>query len=230
MIRRAAACEGVFFDLDGTLADTAPDLGGALNRVRIEEGYNPLDLDELRCVTSQGVRGLLQVGFDLAPGQANYADLSARLLAHYSRSPCAGTRLFAGIGELLELIEDNGLPWGVVTNKATRFTVPVMCGLGLLRRAASVVSGDSASKPKPDAAPLLLASVIAGVQASRCLYIGDDLRDIQAGRACGMTTIAVRYGYIGDGPSIDDWGADHLVDHPRRIAELLGIEGARMKS
>lgn len=228
MIGRDSAWEAVFFDLDGTLADTAPDLGGALNRVRIEQGHPALDLDELRRVTSHGVRGLLQVGFRLAPGDAGYAELSARVLAHYSESPCVGTRLFAGVAELLDQIESNGLRWGVVTNKAARFTVPVMRGLGLLERAASVVSGDSAPKPKPAAAPLLLASAIAGVPAARCLYVGDDLRDIQAGRASGMTTVAVRYGYLGDGPPVEDWGADHLVDHPRQIARLLGIAGARM--
>lgn len=225
---QANACEAVFFDLDGTLADTAPDLGGALNRVRVEEGLGPLSLDELRRVTSHGVRGLLQVGFALVPADAAYTELSARVLAHYSRSLCVGTRLFAGMLELIEIIESSGLRWGVVTNKPARFTVPVMHGLGLLQRAASVVSGDSAPRAKPAADPLLLAAAIAGVQATRCLYVGDDLRDIQAGRASGMTTVAVRYGYLGDGPPVEDWGADHLVDHPRQIAQLLGIEGARM--
>lgn len=230
MTERASAWEAVFFDLDGTLADTAPDLGGALNRVRAEESRAPLDLDALRRVTSHGVRGLLRVGFDLTPGDANYAELGARVLAHYGQSLCVGTRLFDGMHELLELIESAGIRWGVVTNKAARFTVPVMRGLGLLHRAASVVSGDSAPRAKPAAAPLLLASAVAGVQASRCLYIGDDLRDIQAGQACGMTTVAVRYGYLGEGLPIEDWGADHLVDHPRQIAQLLGIDDARMST
>lgn len=226
----ADAWDAVFFDLDGTLADTAPDLGGALNRVRIEEGCAALELDVLRRVTSQGVRGLLRVGFGIAPGDPTYAPLAARVLAHYSESLCVGTRLFGGVAELLADIESSGMRWGVVTNKAARFTIPVMNGLGLLYRAASVVSGDSAPQPKPAAAPLLLACAIAGANPSRCMYIGDDLRDVQAGRACGMTTVAVRYGYHGDGPPIDDWGADHLVDQPLQIAQLLGIEGAKMRS
>lgn len=221
--------EAVFFDLDGTLADTAPDLGGALNRLRTEAGCAPLALDEIRRVTSHGVRGLLRLGFGLAPGDANYADLSARLLSYYSQSVCVGTKLFGGIAQLLDLIESNGIRWGVVTNKATRFTIPLMRDLGLLGRATTVVSGDSASRPKPEAAPLLLASTVARVDASRCLYIGDDLRDVQAGHACGMTTVAVRYGYLGDGPSIEDWGADHLVNDPAQIAQLLSITGARIE-
>lgn len=228
MTHRRNAWQAVFFDLDGTLADTAPDLGGALNRVRHEEGLAPLGLDELRRYTSHGVRGLLKVGFGLMPGDAPYAALSTRVLGHYSQSLCVDTQLFAGIAELIERIETSGLRWGVVTNKAARFTVPVMHGLGLLQRAASVVSGDSAPRPKPAADPLLLAATLAGVQASRCLYVGDDLRDIQSGRASGMATVAVRYGYLGDGPPIEDWGADHLVDHPRQIAQLLGIADARM--
>lgn len=222
---RRDAFEAVFFDLDGTLADTAPDLGGALNRVRIEEGCTPLPLDDLRRVTSHGVRGLLRLGFDLSPDEVNYAEFSDRVLAHYSGSLCVGTRLFAGIPELLERIELAGMRWGIVTNKATRFTVPLLRGLGLLDRATSVVSGDSAAKRKPEAAPLLLASAIARVEASRCLYVGDDLRDIQAGHACGMTTVAARYGYLGDGAPIEDWGADHTIDHPLDIARLLGIVG-----
>lgn len=228
MIGPSNAWDAVFFDLDGTLADTAPDLGGALNRVRIEEGCSALELDVLRRVTSQGVRGLLRVGFGLASTDPDYAPLAARVLAHYSGSLCVGTQLFAGVAELLADIESSGMRWGVVTNKAARFTIPVMDGLGLLTRAACVVSGDSAPQPKPAAAPLLLACTIAGTLPSRCMYIGDDLRDVQAGRGCGMTTVAVRYGYHGDGPAIEDWGADHLVDRPLQIARLLGIAGARM--
>lgn len=214
--------DAVFFDLDGTLADTAPDLGGALNRVRAEEGFDPLELDCLRRVTSHGVRGLLRVGFALAPGDAAYADYSARVLAHYDRALCVDTCLFPGIAELLALIERRRLRWGIVTNKALRYTVPVMRGLALLDRASSVVGGDSAPRAKPAADPLLLAAAVAGVQPARCVYVGDDLRDVQAGRACGMTTVAVRYGYLGDGPPVDQWGADHIVDHPSEIARLLG--------
>lgn len=224
----APGFDAVFFDLDGTLADTAPDLGGALNRVRVEEGLEPLHLDALRRVTSHGVRGLLQVGFGLAPGDPHYAAHAARVLAHYSAALCVETRLFPGIAELLDLVEAHRLRWGIVTNKALRYTVPVVDGLDLLRRAASVVGGDSAPRAKPAADPLLLAAAVAGVEPARCLYVGDDARDIHAGLASGMTTVAVRYGYLGDGLPIEAWGADHTIDHPLEIAGLLGIAGARI--
>jgi len=223
-----AGFDAVFFDLDGTLADTAPDLGGALNLVRREKGLEPLHLDALRRVTSHGVRGLLQVGFGLAPGDPDYTACAARVLTHYSAALCVETRLFPGIAELLDLVEANRLRWGIVTNKALRYTVPVVDGLALLRRATSVVGGDSAPRAKPAADPLLLAAAVAGVEPSRCLYVGDDARDIHAGLASGMATVAVRYGYLGDGLPIEAWGADHIVDHPADIARLLGIAGARM--
>ena len=224
----AARFDAVFFDLDGTLADTAPDLGGALNRVRLEEGLEPLHLDALRRVTSHGVRGLLQVGFALAPGDRGYAALAARVLTHYSAALCVETQLFPGIAELLDLVEANRLRWGIVTNKALRYTVPVVDGLALLRRAASVVGGDSAPRAKPSADPLLLAAAVAGVEPARCHYVGDDARDIHAGLASGMATVAVRYGYLGDGLPIEAWGADHIADHPLEIAGLLGIASARI--
>lgn len=212
--------DAILFDLDGTLADTAADLGATLNRLRIEQGLKPLPAETIRPHVSHGVRGLLRVGFALAPGDAPYAELSQRFLARYAEALCVDTALFDGMAELLERLEGQGVKWGVVTNKTSRFTLPLLEGLGLARRAACIVSGDSTPRPKPAADPLLLACAIVGTPAQRCLYVGDDLRDIEAGRAAGMGTVAAAWGYLGDGPPLEKWGADTIIQSP---AELLGL-------
>lgn len=214
--------EAVLFDLDGTFADTAPDLGAALNALRAELGLPPADLAVLRPFTSQGVRGMLGAGLGMRPDHPDYPRHYQRFLDHYQRALCVHTRLFAGIGELVEMLETSGLRWGIVTNKSQRFTLPLMHGLGYARRAACLVSGDSSPRAKPWPQPMLLACAVAGCLPERTLYVGDDRRDIDAGRAVGMTTVAVSYGYLGDCGPIGEWGADHLVDHPDAIAALLG--------
>lgn len=213
----------VLFDLDGTFADTAPDLGAALNRLREEQGQPPLPLETLRPHTSSGVRGMLGAGFGLRPDDTDYPHFRTRFLAHYETGLCQGTTLFPGIPELVDTLEARSRPWGIVTNKGQRFTLPLLDALGYLKRAACVVSGDSAPRAKPAAHPLRLACALIGSLPHNCLYAGDDLRDIVAGRSAGMRTVAVRYGYLGDGPRIEDWGADHLVDHARDIAALAGL-------
>jgi N-acetyl-D-muramate 6-phosphate phosphatase len=211
----------VFFDLDGTLADTAPDLGDALNRVLIEEGRQALAMETLRPFVSAGSRGLLHVGFGLAPGDDGYAGLQERLLGHYEARLCVGTRLFDGMAALLDALEAKNIAWGIVTNKPRRFTEPLADLLGLGARAAAVVSGDSTPTPKPSPAPLLLACSAAGVEPSRSLYVGDDLRDVQSAKAAGLRAIAARWGYLGEGPAIADWGADDIIDRPEQILDLL---------
>lgn len=215
--------EAVLFDLDGTFADTAPDLAAALNRLRADLGLPQVAPEELRPLTSQGVRGMLKAGLDMRPGDPCYPEFYDRFLSYYSQAICVETKLFPGIDELLGGLEGRGSPWGIITNKAQRFTLPLLAQLGYAKRAACVVSGDSARRAKPASQPMRLACTLIARNPGRCLYVGDDLRDVQAGRAAGMVTVAVRYGYLGDGGPIEAWGADHLVDHARDIAILAGI-------
>ena len=211
----------VLFDLDGTLADTAPDLGGALNQLRSESGLPALPDAMLRPHTSAGARGLIGAGFGIAPDDDRYPALVERFLAIYESALCVRTRLFDGMDEVLDRLELAGLPWGVVTNKAARFTLPLMRGLDLDHRAGSIVSGDSVAIPKPDPAGLRLAASEMGVDPIRCIYVGDDERDIQAARAAGMRSVAAAFGYLGTGRHFRDWGADHIIDHPLELIGLL---------
>lgn len=213
--------DAVLFDLDGTLADTAADLGAVLNRLRSEAGQAPLPAATIRPHVSKGVRGLLGIGFALAPGDDGYAELHQRFLAYYGDSLCVATTLFEGVLGLLASLEAEGIKWGVVTNKTSRYTLPVMAALGLGRRAACIVSGDSSPRPKPAADPLLLACTLAGALPARCLYVGDDLRDMQAARAAGMGAIAAAWGYLGDGLPLDAWGADAIIQSPGELTGLL---------
>lgn len=211
----------VLFDLDGTLADTARDLGGALNRLLVEEQRTPLPYADLRPHVSGGARALLRKGFALTPEHPDYTSYQQRFLAHYEAAICAETILFDGIAELLAALDDRAIPWGIVTNKSQRFTLALADALGLRDRAACIVSGDSSPRPKPDPAPLLLACHLAGATPAASFYIGDDLRDIHAGRAAGMATVAAAYGYLGDGPPVGEWGADRIIEVPEEILELL---------
>lgn len=212
---------GVLFDLDGTLADTAPDLGGALNRLRIEQGLPELPADTLRPHTSAGARGLIGAGFGVTPEDAGYTELADRFLTLYASAICVHTRLFDGMGEVLTRLEQADIPWGVVTNKAARFTVPLMRELGLHERAASIVSGDSVPVPKPDPAGLRLAASELGVEVRDCIYVGDDERDIQAARAAGMRSVTAAFGYLGCARHHSEWGADHTIHHPLELLPLL---------
>ena len=213
--------DAVLFDLDGTLADTAADLGAVLNRLRSEAGQAPLPAATIRPHVSKGVRGLLGIGFALVPGDDGYAEFHRRFLAYYGDSLCVATTLFAGVPGLLASLEAEGIKWGVVTNKTSRYTLPVMAALGLGRRAACIVSGDSSPRPKPAADPLLLACTLAGTLPACCLYVGDDLRDMQAARAAGMGAIAAAWGYLGDDLPLESWGADAIIHSPGELTGLL---------
>ena len=171
----------ILFDLDGTLADTAPDLARALNRVRAANDLAPMLLEHTRSYTSSGARGLLKVGFGLEPEDERYEALKLQFLEFYAAEICVDTRLFEGMAELLDQLDREGLPWGVVTNKAERFTVPLLQGLRLVERAACVVGGDTAARAKPHPDPLLHAAAALRLPPSSCLYVGDDLRDVHAG-------------------------------------------------
>ena len=211
----------VLFDLDGTLADTAPDLGRALNRLRAEDGLEPLPIGVMRAHASSGARGLLKAGFGLAPESAGYNALRDRFLELYAENLCVDTRLFDGIPGLLSKIEARPLPWGIVTNKAKRFTEPLLRTLAIGHRAACVVSGDSTPHIKPHPAPLLQAAMLLALPAEDCVYVGDDLRDVQAARAAGMRFAAAGWGYLGDGADPRTWEADAVISDPREILDLL---------
>lgn len=213
--------EAVLFDLDGTIADTAPDLAGALNRLRHEDGLEDLPFEILRPVASNGVRGLLGVGLALTPDDPRYADYARRFLDRYLSALCVATTLFDGVPDLLDALERRDIPWGIVTNKQQRYTLPLLGQLGLAHRAACIVSGDSTPRPKPHPDPLLLACTTLDCRPEDCLYVGDDMRDVQAGRAAGMVTVAALYGYLGNAEPVEEWGADHHIRQPRDLLDLL---------
>lgn len=212
----------VLFDLDGTFADTAPDLGRALNRMRSEQSLAPLSIETLRARASSGARGLIKAGFGLVPGNESYEALRARFLALYEENLCVDTRVFEGIPGLLEALEARGLRWGIVTNKAERYTDPLLRRLGFDARAACIVSGDSTPHVKPHPASLLRAAELLSLAPADCLYVGDDLRDIEAARAAGMHFVAAGWGYLGEGGDPGTWGADAVLSGPREILDLLG--------
>lgn len=213
--------QAILFDLDGTLADTAPDLGAATNQALLAAGHPILPLEYLRPYTSRGVRGLLKAAFAIDPEHPDYQQHADVLLAAYAQCLCLETRLFPGIPELLSQIEARSLAWGIVTNKRMRFTDPLVKALALDKRAGCVVSGDTTAAAKPSPLPILHACQLLGCAPEKTLYIGDDRRDIEAGRAAGCGTIAVAYGYLGDSGPLEDWGADWIVDSPEQLSALL---------
>jgi len=211
----------VLFDLDGTFADTAPDLGRALNRMLSEKQLEPLSIEALRAHASSGARGLLKAGFGLAPESEGYETLRERFLVLYEENLCIDTRVFDGIQALADAIVARGLRWGIVTNKAQRYTEPLLRKLGVDRLAACIVSGDSTPHVKPHPASLLRAAELLSLAPSDCLYVGDDLRDIQAARAAGMRFAAAGWGYLGEGQDPQTWGADAVLSRPLEILDLL---------
>ena len=211
----------VLFDLDGTFADTAPDLGRALNRMRSERSLAPLPIETLRARASSGARGLLKAGFDVTPGSEGYETLRERFLELYEQNLCIDTRVFDGIPALLDAIVARGLRWGIVTNKAKRYTEPLLRTLGVDGLTACIVSGDSTPHIKPHPASLLRAAELLSLPPADCLYIGDDLRDIQAARAAGMRFAAAGWGYLGEGGDPRAWGADAVLSGPGEILDLL---------
>lgn len=216
----------VLFDLDGTIADTAPDLGYAINQQRLARSLPELPAEAVRAHASSGARGLLKIGFNISPENSGYEEMRDEFLAIYEKNLARGSELFPGVASLLAQIEQRGMAWGIVTNKAERFTFPLLNALGLIERAAVVICGDTTPHPKPHPAPLLAASGKLGFAASSCLYVGDDERDVQAGQAAGMPVIVARYGYLGNGKPPESWGADGYIDSPMELLDFLS-DGAR---
>lgn len=208
----------ILFDFDGTLADTAPDLAAAANRQRTRKRVlAPLPYDALRPVASQGARGLLRVALNLEPHDADYKAARLQFLADYEANSTAESRLFPGIDTLLIGLEERGLSWGIVTNKVTYLTLPIVEYLGLAQKSAVVVCGDTTAHAKPHPAPLLHAAELAGFDTQRCVYIGDDLRDIQAAHAAGMPAVAAAYGYVHADDDIKSWKAEGCAYTPHDL-------------
>lgn len=212
----------VLFDFDGTLADTAPDLGGALNALRADHGLPALPIAQVRPYASSGARGLLRVGFDMTPEHERYEPMRLAFLAHYERAICVHTRLFDGIPELLAEIARRGLVWGIVTNKSTRLTTMIVPQLPFATPPACVVCGDTTPHLKPHPAPLEHAARALGIAAADCIYLGDDRRDVQAAQAAGMGTVAVEYGYhAGGAEGPQAWNADRVIAQPLDLISCL---------
>lgn len=213
----------VLFDLDGTLADTAPDMARTVNVMRERRSLDPVALELVRPHVSNGARGMIGAAFGLTPEDAGFGALREEFLEIYAGMLCVESCLFPEMPELLEAIERRPLAWGVVTNKFERFARPVMAGLGLGERAAVIVGGDTCERAKPFPDPLLHAARELALPPSNVLYVGDDVRDIQAARAAGMPVLAAGYGYLGSGPGPHHWGADAVVDSPAGIARYAGL-------
>lgn len=215
----------LLLDLDGTLLDTAPDMGGALNRLRAEHGLEPLAAERIRPVVSHGAMRLVALGFPDASGP-RFEELRQRFLALYAANLALGTRLFPGFEAVLAGLEARGLPWGIVTNKPGWLTAPLLAALGLDIRAACAVSGDTVAERKPHPLPLLHAAALIGVEPARCVYVGDAERDIQAGRAAGMTTLVAAYGYIADDEDPRRWQPDGVVEAPQDLLDWMTARAA----
>jgi phosphoglycolate phosphatase len=218
-----AHVQAVLFDLDGTLIDSAPDLGGAGNDLRARRGLPPLPLARFRPMTGTGARGMVGVALQVGPGEPGYDELRDEYLAIYEARMTRDTRVFAHMQPLLQALDIAGVPWGIVTNKHARYAQPVVSAVGLAERAAVLVCGDTTAHAKPHPDPLLEAARRLGIPAERCAYVGDDLRDVQAGRAAMMATVAVTWGYLGEGVGVDEWNAHHTIDRPEQLLNLLGL-------
>lgn len=213
--------QAILFDLDGTLADTAVGLGLALNMQRERHGLAPLAAEIIRPYASHGTPGLLGVGFGLSKEDVSFGEMRAEYLTLYDEVFLQNPQLFEGVAEVLESIELRGLKWGVVTNKPSRFTVPLMQALGLAQRATCIVSGDDCERPKPHPDTLLLASQLADIAPQQCVYVGDAERDIIAGHAAGMSTIVAMYGYLDAQDKPETWGAQSMIATPTALLPLI---------
>jgi len=210
----------VLFDFDGTLADTAPDLAAAVNRMRVEQGLAPLPIERLRPFASAGARGLVHAAFGIKPDDTEYPALRETFLEYYAERVCEETQLFPGIAELLAELQARAIAWGIVTNKATRFTERILVELKL--KPDCVACGDTTPYLKPHPASLLHAAEQIQVSPKNCFYLGDDLRDMKAAHAAGMRPIAVEWGYHHpDSGGPGDWQAAAVIRHPMELMEHL---------
>jgi 2-phosphoglycolate phosphatase len=215
-----AEYNAVLFDLDGTLVDTAPDMVAVLQYLQRQHGIDPVSYELGRSYVSNGAIGLLTLGFpelDIDIGD----EMHQQYLERYAETICEESRVFAGLAELLDQLDDMDCPWGVVTNKPEQLTIPLLVALGLADRSACIVSGDTLAVRKPDPAPLLLACEFAGVDSETAIYIGDAERDIEAGQRAGMATIAAGYGYITADDDPREWDADVIATTTEELAQIV---------
>jgi phosphoglycolate phosphatase len=204
----------ILFDLDGTLIDTAPDMGAALNNLLIEEGLAPIPLEIIRPYVSQGALVLTRLGFSEQVAESEIEPLRLRYLDHYRAIVADDSVLFDCFGEVLDRLEERNIPWGIVTNKPQWLTTPLLEQIGLHQRAAVVICGDTLEKRKPHPLPLIVAAETIGIACKNCVYVGDDPRDIEAGRAAKMKTLIAAYGYISKDTSLDEWQAEGIIESP----------------
>jgi phosphoglycolate phosphatase len=213
--------EAVLFDLDGTLIDSAPDLGAAADKMRTDRGLSSLPLENYRHMAGAGARGMLGIAFDITPEHPDFLTLREEFFVNYENCMTQRTFAFDGVDELIRQLQQQALPWGVVTNKSKRFTEPLTRAMPLFASARAIVSGDTTPHAKPHPEPLFEAARRLGLAPGRCLYVGDDERDIVAGHAAGMGTVAATYGYLGQKSDISAWGAHAVIDSPLALLQLL---------
>lgn len=216
-----ANVQAVLFDLDGTLIDSAPDLAAAVDTMRVVRGMPSLPLSSYRYMAGAGARGMLEVAFGIAPEHPDFLTLREEFFCNYERCMTQRTKIFDGVPETLAKLVGQGLKWGVVTNKSERFTLPLTRAMTLFSTAGAIVSGDTTAYAKPHPAPLLEAAQRLGVKPERCVYVGDDERDIVAGLAAGMATVAVTYGYLGQQADTSRWGAHASINCVNDLLLLL---------
>ncbi|MET0335756.1 MAG: phosphoglycolate phosphatase [Rhizobacter sp.] len=212
----------VLFDLDGTLIDSAPDLAGTGNDMREARGLPLLPYEAFRPMVGAGARGMLGIALQVTPDDENFMALRDEFLSRYEARMMQLTDLFPAMRPVLDALKAQGRPWAIVTNKAERFTLPLVRALGL-QDAGAVVGGDTTPHSKPHPAPLLEGARRLGIPPEACVYVGDDLRDVQAGRAAGMATVAAAWGYLGLGEHVSAWGADHVIQQPGELLNLLAM-------
>ena len=217
--------KAVLFDLDGTLIDSAPDLGAAADKMRTDRGLASLPYERYRPMAGAGARGMLGVAFGITPEHADYAMLREEFFRNYENCMTERTYVFEGVAQLIASLVERDVAWGVVTNKSMRFAAPLTRGMPLFATARTVVGGDTTPYPKPHPAPLLEAARQVGVPPIECIYVGDDVRDVQAGRAAGMGTVAATYGYLG-ATDVKEWGADLQIATPLALLSLLKFRAA----
>jgi phosphoglycolate phosphatase len=217
----ADATRAVLFDLDGTLIDSAPDLGAAADKMRLDRGLASLPLEKYRPMAGAGARGMLAVAFGMTPEHPDFDAMREEFFVNYENCMTERTYAFEGVPDLIAQLRERGLPWGVVTNKSMRFTRPLTQGMSLFSSAAVVVGGDSTPHAKPHPAPLLEAARQLALQPAQCIYVGDDERDVIAGRAAEMGTVAATYGYLGNNADTLLWGADAHIHIPLELLSLL---------